>query len=250
MIKKQTFVDNIGTTNIRTSDEINFQKQRIEMLSHMSALEVTEAPFVYITRQMVSTILTRIQLFEKILDVHGSIVECGVHRANSLMVFEHLSSILEPMNSYRKVIGFDTFEGFPSGSTNDADVIVGHFRNTDYEHLLNWVALHDQNRPLGHMPKVDLVKGDATKTIPQFVKDHPELIIALLYMDFDIYEPTAVALKHLLPLVPKGGVVGFDEVGQKRWQGETIALKENVILSGVRLQRFYFNAAVSYYVVE
>ena len=69
-------------------------------------------------------------------------------------------------------------------------------------------------------------------------------------MDFDIYEPTAVALKHLLPLVPIGGVVGFDEVCQKRWQGETIALKENVILSGVRLQRFYFNAAVSYYVVE
>ena len=44
--KKQTFVDNIGTTNIRTSEEINFQKQRIEMLSHMSALEVAEAPFV------------------------------------------------------------------------------------------------------------------------------------------------------------------------------------------------------------
>jgi hypothetical protein len=45
-------------------------------------------------------------------------------------------------------------------------------------------------------------------------------------------------------------VVGFDELGQKRWQGETIALKENVTLSGVRLQRFHFNAAVSYYVVE
>ena len=250
MEKKQTFVDNIGTTTISTSDEINYQKQRAELLSNMSALEVLEAPFVYLKRQLVSTILTRIKLFEKVLNVHGSIVECGVHRGNSLMVFEHLSSVLEPMNSYRKVIGFDTFEGFPSGSSNDADVVVGHFRNTDYEHLLNLVELHDQNRPLGHMPKVDLVKGDATKTIPQYVEDHPELVIALLYMDFDIYEPTAVALKHLLPLVPKGGVVGFDEVGKKRWKGETIALKENVVLSGVRLRRFDFNAAVSYYVVE
>ena len=166
------------------------------------------------------------------------------------MLFEHLSSILEPSNFNRKIIGFDTFEGFPSVSKNDPDGVVGQFRNTDYQHLAKWVTLHDKNRTIGHIPKVDLVKGDAIKTIPQYVKDHPYLIIALLYMDFDIYEPTAVALKHLLPLVPKGGVVGFDEVGQKRWQGETIALKENVILSGVRLQRFYYDAHVSYYVVE
>ena len=250
MEKKQTFIENIGTTNIQTSAENDFRKQRVEMLAQMSSLEVAEAPFVYINRQLVSTILTRIKLFEMIIDVHGSIVECGVHRGNSLMVFEHLSSILEPMNSYRKVIGFDTFEGFPSGSAKDTGIIEGHFRNTDFDHLSKWTAVHDQNRPVGHIPKVDLVKGDATSTIPQYVKDNPHLIIALLYMDFDIYEPTAVALEYLLPLVPKGGVVGFDELGQKRWQGETIALKEKVTLSGVRLQRFYFNAAVSYYVVE
>jgi len=247
---KQNFRPNIGERRTEVSSEIEYRAERLQMFDQMSALDVAEAPFVYLDRQLVTLILTRIHLFEKILGVHGSIVECGVHRGNSLMLYQHLSTILEPTNFNRKIIGFDTFDGFPSVSKYDPEGVVGHMQNTDYEHLARWVALQDKNRTIGHIPKVELVKGDAIKTIPEYVRNNPYLIVALLYMDFDIYEPTTVALKHLLPLVPKGGVVGFDEAGQKRWQGETVALKENISLSGVRLQRFYFDAHVSYYVVE
>ena len=248
--KKQIFQNNVGETRTEISSEIDFRRERLELFKQMMPEDVAEAPFVYLDRQLVTLILTRIHLFEKIINVHGSIVECGVHRGNSLMLFEHLSSILEPTNFNRKIIGFDTFEGFPSVSEHDPSGVIGHMRNTDFDHLSRWVALHDKNRTIGHIPKVDLVKGDATKTIPQYLKDNPYLIIAMLFLDFDIYEPTAVALKHLLPLIPKGGVIGFDEAGQKRWQGETIALKEYINLSGVRLQRFYYDAHVSYYVVD
>ena len=106
------------------------------------------------------------------------------------------------------------------------------------------------NRNLGHIPKIDLVKGDATKTIPEYVESHPELIISLLYLDFDIYEPTRIALEYLLPLVPKGGVIGFDELNQKKWQGETIALKEVLNLSKINLRKFGYDPHVSYFVVE
>ena len=250
MAKKRTFRANIGEKRTEISSEVEYRAQRLKLFEDMSASDVAEAPFVYLDRQLVTLILTRIHLFEKIINVQGSVVECGVHRGNSLMLYQHLSTILEPSNFNRKIIGFDTFEGFPSVSKHDPDGVVGHMRNTDFEHLKSWVELQDKNRTIGHIPKVELVKGDAIKTIPKFVKENPYLIIALLYMDFDIYEPTAVALKQLLPLVPKGGVVGFDEAGQKRWQGETVALKENIVVSGVRLQRFYYDAHVSYYVVE
>ena len=250
MEKKPLFKENVGEKRTEISSEIEYRKERLEMFSQMSAADVAEAPFVYLDRQLVTLVLTRIHLFEKILNVHGSIVECGVHRGNSLMLYQHLSTILEPTNFNRKVIGFDTFEGFPSVSKHDPDGVVGHMQNTDYDHLTKWVTLQDKNRTIGHIPKVELVKGDAIETIPQYVKDNPHLIVAFLYLDFDIYEPTSVALKYLLPLVPKGGVVGFDEAGQKRWQGETVALKENISLSGVRLQRFHYDAHVSYYVVE
>jgi hypothetical protein len=239
-----------SATNQSKSEEF-FQEEKNKTLSKTTAAEVADAPFVYAERQLVTTALTRIHLFEKIMDVQGAIVECGVHKGNSLFLYYHLSSILEPYNFKRKIVGFDTFDGFRSLSTNDDEHwSESDFSNTSYDTLLQWSNIHDKNKAVPHIPKIDLIKGDATETIPQYVSDNPHLMIAMLYLDFDLYAPTDVALKHLLPLVPKGGIVGFDEVYCEKWKGETIALKENIVLSDIALKRFHYDSAVSYYVVE
>jgi len=72
----------------------------------------------------------------------------------------------------------------------------------------------------------------------------------LLYLDFDIYEPTRIALEYLLPLVPKGGIIGFDELNQNKWKGETVAMKEVLKLSKIGLQKFVYDPHVSFFVVE
>jgi len=46
----------------------------------------------------------------------------------------------------------------------------------------------------------------------------------LLYFDVDIYEPTKIGLKFLLPRVPVGGIVAFDDFGHDGFPGETLAL--------------------------
>jgi len=225
------------------------KKQR--MLSKITGKQIATNPFVYMDRQLVTTALTRIKLFEKILEVQGSIVECGVYQANSLFVYAHLSSILEPYNFNRKIIGFDTFEGFRSISDKDPNGInEKDFANTNLDHLKTWAKIFDENRAVSHIPKIELIKGNAINTIPKYVKDNPHLIISLLYLDFDIFEPTSIALKNFLPLVPKGGIIGFDELNSKKWKGETIALKENITLENIKLKRFYFDPWVSYYEVE
>ena len=225
------------------------KKQR--MLSKITGKQIATNPFVYMDRQLVTTALTRIKLFEKILEVQGSIVECGVYQANSLFIYAHLSSILEPYNFNRKIIGFDTFEGFRSISDKDPNGInEKDFSNTNLDHLKTWVKIFDENRAVNHIPKIELIKGNAINTIPKYVKDNPHLIISLLYLDFDIFEPTSIALKNFLPLVPKGGIIGFDELNSKKWKGETIALKENITLENIKLKRFYFDPWVSYYEVE
>ena len=76
------------------------------------------------------------------------------------------------------------------------------------------------------------------------------MVISFLCLDFDLYDPTKVALEYLLPLVPKGGVVSLDELAQKRWVGETVAFKECFKINDVRLQRFYFDPNISYFIVE
>src|SRR6266511_842814 len=66
----------------------------------------------FASRQAMAKFLARYEIFKKIIDVNGSIVECGVLHGGNLLTFAKLSSIFEPTNHVRKIIGFDTFEGF------------------------------------------------------------------------------------------------------------------------------------------
>ena len=230
--------------------EVENKRKRIEVASSVNVSEILNAPMLYLDRRLVSQILTRVKLFEKILTTQGAVVEGGVYRANSLMTFYHLSNILETNNFNRKIIGFDTFSGFPHvDSVKDAEGSIGHLSDTSLEVIKKMIDIQEEDKFIPHMKKIELVVGDVTETIPSYVESNPYLIIALLYLDFDLYEPTKIALEYLLPLVPKGGVVGFDEINQKKWAGETIALKEKLLFKDVKLQRFYFDPHVSYYEV-
>ncbi len=240
----------ISISNWSKSEE-SYAEEREELLSKVSSGEVANAPFVYSERQSITSSLTRIDLFRKVLNKQGSIVECGVHKGNSLFLYHHLSSILEPYNFNRKIIGFDTFEGFRSITTKDNENLkTSDFSDTSYDELMKWSSLQGKNKAVNHIDKIELIKGDAIKTIPEYVANNPHLIIALLYLDFDIYEPTKMALEYLLPLVPKGGIVGLDEINCKKWQGETIAFKECVPLKTAKLKKFSYDPWVSYYEVE
>lgn len=96
--------------------------------------------------------------------------------------------------------------------------------------------------------KIRLVKGDASETIPMFVKENPHLIVSLLICGTDIYSPTYTALKHFYPLMPKGAVVLFGATSFNVNLGETVALKDVVGIDAVRLERFDFATKSSYFV--
>jgi len=172
------------------------------------------------------------------------------------MAWAHFSAILEPYNHTRRVIGFDTFGGFPQPHEKDlahgtsehlhpGAFQVSHTIKEEIEHL---AALHDANRPLGHIPKVELVQGDACETIPRYVQEHPHVLISLLYLDFDLYAPTKAALEHLYPRIPKGGIIAFDELNCAEFPGETVALLETLALADVELRRFPYDPYISYFV--
>lgn len=230
--------------------EVRYRQRKAELLAKVDLKEYVDHPFLFASRQSITAGLSRIKLYEKILGVQGSIVECGVHKGGSLMLYYHLSSIFEPYALNRQIYGFDTFEGFPSISENDPDSVNrAMFSDADCEILQELINLSDLNRPLPNVPKCQLIKGDATDTIPRFKKEHPELIIALLYLDFDLYEPTKVAIENFLPLVPKGGIVVFDELNSQKWVGETVAFKESINLNEIRLKKFPFDGWPSYFIV-
>ena len=207
----------------------------------------------YVRRQPLARTLALYELFKLQVGVKGSIVECGVHHGGGLMAWAKFSSILEPYNYRRKIFGFDTFEGFPDvtdldRARRDMAVGAGTFKE-DYDvfgELTEAIAEYDENRFLNHIPKVILVKGDANETIPRFLEDQPHVLVSLLYMDFDIYQPTVTALKHFVPRMPKGAILAFDEINNENWPGETVALLEQLTLRDLRVQCFEFEPNISY----
>lgn len=206
-------------------------------------------------RQAIATFLARERIFQKIRNVHGHIVECGVFRGAGLFSWSHLSSIFEPYNHVRRIVGFDSFAGFPNITDEDGanDLPYKHSGGlaVDVEQeIRDAINLHDLNRPLGHLSRNEIVVGDALETIPKYVEDNKHLVVALLYLDFDLYEPTRIAIETFWPRMPKGSVVVFDELNQKYWPGETMALLDSIGIENLRIQRFEFNPQISYAVKE
>ena len=106
------------------------------------------------------------------------------------------------------------------------------------------------SRFLNHFPKVAVVRGDFVEPrLRKFLVDHPHLIISCLYLDFDIYEPTKLALELFLPRMPKGAVLCFDELNEEAFPGETIAVLEACDLKSLRIRKVDFEPRISYAVI-
>jgi len=209
---------------------------------------------LFIKRQDLSRILFMNELYQKIIGVHGIVMEFGVRWGQNLALFESFRGAYEPFNHNRKIVGFDTWEGFPSVDQRDGEsdaIRVGGLAVTSqYEEFLSEVLKHhEQESPISHIRKFELIKGDATVEIEKYLKENPETIIALAYFDLDIYQPTRKCLEAIKGHITKGTVLGFDELNIHTYPGETLALKEVLGLDRYSIRRSPLSAASSYVVI-
>jgi len=208
----------------------------------------------YVRRQHLKRFLALYEIFKLALPVKGSVVECGVYKGFGLMSWAKLSTILEPENLTRRIYGFDSFEGFPKVTGRDSNLIAipqpGELRADSAEEIGQLIGEYDRDRFLGHIDKVHLISGDVAHTVPKFIQDHPHLLVSLLFMDLDLYEPTRVALEHFLPRMPRGAVLAFDELDNPIWPGETQAALETLPIRNLRLQRLEWDPYIAYAILE
>jgi hypothetical protein len=208
----------------------------------------------YVRRQYLKRFLAMYEVFKLTLPVKGSVIECGVYQGFGLMSWAKLSAILEPENLTRRIYGFDTFAGFPSVGEKDRSPsgrpAIGGLQADSFDELSNLIKAFDRDRFLGHIPKVELVRGEMTKTIPEFIRHHPHVVVSLLFLDCDLYEPTKAALEAFVPRMPKGAVIAFDELDNPLWPGETLALLETVGLGRLRLTRLEWDPYIAFATIE
>ena len=210
----------------------------------------------YTTRRSLTRFIAHQELFKMQLNIQGNIMDCGVHHGGSLMTWAKLSSIYEPINYHRKIYGFDTFSGFPDIHENDKGNIhakEGSFDESSkydvFSELNEVIKNYDEDRFIPNIEKVFLVKGDVKFTIPKFVEENKFCLVSMLYLDFDIYEPTLIALKNFIPRMSKGSIIAFDELNNKNWPGETIALLESLDIKNYNIKRFSFEPNISYLIL-
>jgi hypothetical protein len=198
----------------------------------MHALAVTK-------RNAVARVLYWHTLYQRILDVPGVICEFGVHWGASMATLINLRGMLEPFNSSRIITGFDTFSGFPDVAAQDGGAKAGDYATrAGYEATLEAIlGYHESIAPFGERRKFELVKGDASETVPVWLERNPHAIIAMAIFDMDIYKPTRDVLQAVRPRLAKGSVLVFDELNCPFFPGETLAVAEVLGLGSLRLER-------------
>lgn len=210
---------------------------------------------LFIKRQDLMRILFINDLYKKIINVPGIIVEFGVRWGQNLVLFESFRGIYEPFNHNRNIVGFDTFEGFTSIHEKDGKsdtVSIGAYSTTkNYEDYLRKILdYHELESPISHIKKYSLIKGNAIVQIEKYLNENPETIIALAYFDFDLYAPTKKCLEAIKTHITKGSVIGFDELNSPIFPGETLALKEIFGLDKYRINRSPYSSTESYIIIE
>lgn len=171
--------------------------------------------------RVLSKLIARTRLFEKIKDVPGDVVECGVFKGSGILSWLKIKKILAP-NSFKKVLGFDFFETdalINSLSGNDKVRMKELFEERSYEHeKAAEQLLHEKITAAGfNEGDYELVKGDISETSNNFVAQRPGFKISLLYLDLDIDIPTYNALMAFWDRVSVGGLVVFDEYAYHQW---------------------------------
>lgn len=195
--------------------------------------------------------LARYELFKLIADRPGDIVEGGVLKGTGVLFWAKLIQIFNPQ-SRRKVVGFDTFAGYPETA------IKAHDRQTAKEFRSAQIQEDEQvsaktilniAKEQGLEHRVELVQGDASTTVVDYVKGNPGFRVALLNLDFVLYEPTLAALEHLYPSVVPGGVIALDEYGVRN-TGESDAVDEILKGQPVDLRMFPWSKSPTAYFIK
>lgn len=209
----------------------------IELPDNKLTFEYENGFYLTCAPSRIGKLIAHYELYKSIRHVPGAIVECGVYKGTSLARFAMFRHLYEKQH-IRKIIAFDTFDTFPETSFEEDILLRENFINDSGNQSISkdqmLKILDDKNCN----ENIELINGDICQTVPKFVENSPDLKIALLNLDVDIYEPSVVILEHLFPFLVKGGVLILDDYGT--FPGETKAVDEYFNGQSIEIKKFSF----------
>jgi O-methyltransferase len=187
-------------------------------------------------------ILARGNLYNRISHLSGSIIEAGVAGGTGLCTFALLEDSRELK---RRVWGFDSFSGFPSGTSADSLDFQksGKIAYKDFSEDFVMQVLHSIPLSLEMLEKITLCRG----FMPQSFSQYDLGPVALLNVDVDLYQSTKDVLDFFWPLMQSTGIVILDEYDSNndaiKWPGAKRAIDEFCNSNLIKVQRSIGNRA-------
>ena len=110
-----------GRLTYESSGESKVRKQFLE---HFNQCPIPEDEILanlgmFLNSKTLSRVLFLNYLYQQIVDIPGIVIEFGVRWGHSMVLFAALRGIYDTFNRHRKIVGFDSFTGFPSISKKD-----------------------------------------------------------------------------------------------------------------------------------
>jgi Methyltransferase domain len=214
---------------------------RLQIFRLMNAYQATDEEKerslgLFLRGSLLARILAIADLYRRIVDIPGSIFDVGTWRGQTAVVCENLRAIFEPLHFNRRVVCFDTFEGYQGFSDKDKATKLhrdGTYALTgeDYaEFLRRLLVLHEKSNAMGHNHgKHKVIKGDCRQTIPRFFEENPNEYVVLAFFDVNAYEPTEKAFDQIWARLVPGGVTAFWQLTRDTIPAEARVYAEKIL---------------------
>ena len=159
--------------------------------------------------------------------------EAGIGHGETFSFLSRIASVLDT-----KVIGFDSFEGFPE-PVSEKDhrawgkkTIAGQWNINDESRINKKVnsTNADNNTASNH---TELVKGFFKDSLKAY---EPQKLFFFVHLDVDLHSSYETCLPYFYERLVEGGIIGLDEYNDDKWYGAKIAIDKFCEQQGIDLK--------------
>ena len=193
---------------------------------------------LFLRGSLLARIVAIEEIYRQILEVPGCIFDIGTWRGQTAVLCENFRAIFEPLHLNRRIICFDTFDGYAGFGEKDKPTAL-HDNGTygvggkSYRALLEeLLVLHEKSNAMGdtNFGKHSVIAGDCTETIPDFFNKFPNEFVALAFFDVNAYEPTKLAFEAIWEKLVPGGIAAFWQLTRSTIPAEGRFFAEEILM--------------------
>lgn len=177
----------------------------------------------YLDTLELSYLFSIFNLYSKVKNLPGHIVEFGVGAGRNSILFGNMLKFTSQHSNF-KYFGFDSFTSYTSKDLHDnSSLSKTKWKMNSLEFVENRINEHNLSGVC------NFIQGDVRETIVSFLNtdtnrySKDNFFAKLVYIDLSVYEPSKIVLNEIFKYIVPNGIIAID---QRKQGGEWRALIE------------------------